>query len=77
MKSLVLIEWVDITKHCTGWIPEENAIDNLRFMNCVSVGFLLAKTDEAVMITQTRTEDQITDPLVIPTKVIKKIRKLR
>jgi len=74
---LVLIEWVDITKHCTGWIPEEDVIDNMSFMQCSSVGFLVSKSKDAIVITQTRTNNQITDPLVIPRRVIKKMRYLK
>lgn len=75
--KIVLIEWVDITKHNTGWIPAEAVVDNMRFMRCKSVGFIVAETEEAVVISQTVTDEQITDPLVIPRRVIKKIRKLR
>lgn len=73
MKQLVLIEWVDITKHNTGWIPQENVIENMTFMNCRSVGYVVAHDEERVVLSQTVTDDKITDPLVIPQKVIKSI----
>lgn len=76
--TLVLIEWVDIALYNTGWIPQENVIDNMEFIRCISVGFIVAETDERVVLTQTRGDNaKITNPLVIPRKVIKRIRKLK
>lgn len=76
--ELVCIDWVDITKTFTGWVSEEQVLQEADFMVCHSVGFLVHKTPTRVIICQSHSSsaDMLTDPLVIPTQVIRKIHNL-
>lgn len=76
--ELVRIDWVDITKTFTGWVSEEQVLQEADFMVCHSVGFLVHKTPSRVIICQSHSSsaDMLTDPLVIPTQVIRKIHNL-
>lgn len=73
--DLVQIDWVDITKTFTGWVSEEDVLEQADFMVCHSVGFLIHKSPTRVIICQSHSSsaDMLTDPLVIPTQVIRKI----
>ena len=61
-----------------GWMSRE-AVESHQLSRCVSVGILMAESDEQITIMQSMSvdKDQVGDGLTIPKCSIKRIRKLR
>lgn len=71
MKSpdLVVIEWVDAA-HIEGW--QFGVKPDLSFDSCWTVGFLMAESDDGVVVAQTWYPDDVAHLIQIPRGMIKK-----
>ncbi len=75
--KLVLIQWVD-SAFAQGWMSRES-IDAHKLSKCISVGLLVAESDEQVTIMQSASVDkeQYGDGITIPKCSIKRMRQLK
>ena len=75
--SMVLVSWID-SQATRGWQHFEKA--DQRPSRCESVGYLLSKTKESVVLAQSRTLDRDALPwgelLTIPRGAVRRIRRL-
>jgi hypothetical protein len=71
----VEIEWTDST-FLHGW-KKVRDFQDLRPDVCRSVGYLVSRTVEAVTIVQSMGGDEYGDGITIPTKTIRRIRRLQ
>lgn len=76
-RPLVVIEWIDTCSH-DGWRTEKFCIDNNKPSRCCSVGWLLKKSRDKVLITTMREidDDGCNDRQSIPRKAVTSIRRL-
>lgn len=72
---IVEIKWIDC---CTvsGWFTLQEAEDT-KLMECISIGYIIAKNDEAVIIAQTIADQgDVGDITCIPTVSIQELKDL-
>lgn len=76
--DIVRVEWVD-SAHTSGWMPAKEVIaDPQRTEDCVTVGFLLDKTDAEVVLVQSFSDGGSVDAVMgIPTSTVSRIVTLR
>ena len=73
--EVVEVHWLDAKTAAGGW--EDNAtMFPLEPMQCVSVGFVAAEDDQALVLVQTLGEDAMQGRIVIPRGAVVKMRPL-
>ena len=73
--EVVEVHWLDAKTAAGGW--EDNAtMFPLEPMQCVSVGFVAAEDDQALVLVQTLGEDAMQGRIVIPRGAVVKIQPL-
>ena len=71
--KIVKISWIDSTSE-PGW--HDKTTWKAPSTDCVSVGFLLEKTDDHISICQSYHEDEYGEPITIPLKSITEVQEI-
>lgn len=69
----VMVEWKD-AQTTEGWSDLEN---KARPLECISVGLLVGRTKDRLIIAMSKSADYYGDHLEIPLGMVKKVRRLR
>ena len=73
--KIVLVEWIDSSTEY-GWLKVESFDTSV--VKCQSVGFLIKETDDAIVVTLSRSDSgRCADAITIPKCSIKRIRYLK
>lgn len=73
--TIVEVEWLD-SRAFAGWAHPEEHLERSRPSRCRSVGYLLLKDRERIVLAQSCSDDSgnVADPLAIPRGMVKAIR---
>jgi len=71
--NITLVVWYDAVAE-TGWTSREDAMSSCKLSECVSVGHLVDKNDERVLIACTKSENEYNAMINIPNAWIKVIK---
>lgn len=74
-RRLVRVEWDDVSG-MSGWLREEDAV-HLEMVRCVSVGVILQKTAQRLLMASTwDDEGKVSNTTLIPRSVVRNIQRL-
>ncbi len=74
--EIVLVEWVDSRNSETGWLAKSHAKEFGLLAHCSTVGFVLNKDDEKVVLAFTDAGEVVNSVFAIPKSCILSIQKL-
>ena len=69
--KLVEVKWEDATSYANQWMTPDG---NLEPMSCMTVGYVVSKNKNKLVLAQSQHEDEVHNQFVIPRGCIKSIR---
>lgn len=74
--SIVHVSWIDSCSPSRKW-QDRDGIKGYKPASCITVGYLIEKRKDAVVIAASWGEHEVGDVTAIPRSCVKKIRRLR